>query len=196
MPLPVFNKYPSIQRLSSETCWICEKIDGTNGVIYVPETPDQPIIAGSRERWLSNEDGTPPEKKNDNFGFGAWVYERRDSLRRLGPGTHYGEFHGKGIQRHYDLPDRRFASFEFWRKDIQIPDVCVVPLLDEGEPAAYRGVMLWDSWIDQLRREGSALYPGFLKPEGVVITFKNMKSAKFKRLCENDRIHKYQQGNA
>jgi hypothetical protein len=61
MTYPDFAKWPSIQRLSSETCWITEKIDGTNGIIFVPDEPDKPILAGSRERWLSNEDGTPPE---------------------------------------------------------------------------------------------------------------------------------------
>jgi hypothetical protein len=189
MSYPEFAKWPSIQRLSSEICWITEKIDGTNGIIYVPDTPDKPVLAGSRERWLTNEDGTPPIKGKDNFGFGEWVYERSANLRSLGPGYHYGEFHGKGIQRNYDLPDRRFASFEYWRSDIQIQDVCVVPVLYTGEPVS--GII--DSTVNLLIKSGSTLYPGFMKPEGVVITFKNMKSAKFKRLCENDKIHKYQQ---
>jgi hypothetical protein len=188
MNLPIFQKWPSIQRLSSETVFLTEKIDGTNGVIYVPEEPDMPVLAGSRERWLTNADGTPPEKNRDNYGFGAWVHERAESLRRLGPGYHYGEFHGKGIQRHYDLPDKRWSSFEYWRDDIQIPDVCVVPVLYTGEPANS----VWDTLIDELRANGSVLYPGFMKPEGVVITFKNMNKAKFKKLCENDKIHKGQ----
>lgn len=183
---PEFRKWPSIQRLSSETCWITEKIDGTNGVIYVPEDPSLPILAGSRERWLSNEDGTPPEKGKDNFGFGAWVYERRDSLRQLGPGTHYGEFHGKGIQRKYGLPDNRWASFEYWRTDINIPGVCVVPILYTGEPV--EGII--DSTMNALKLSGSVLYPGFMQPEGVVVTYKNMSSCKWKRLCENDKLHK------
>jgi hypothetical protein len=186
--LPEFAKWPSIQRLSSEICWITEKIDGTNGVIYVPDDASSPIIAGSRERWLSNEDGTPPIKGQDNYGFAAWVYDRRESLRRLGPGTHYGEFHGAGIQRKYCLPDKRFASFEYWRSDIAIPGVCVVPILYTGEP--YEGVI--KNTVDALIDGGSRLYPGFMKPEGVVVTYKNMNHCKFKRLCENDKIHKRQ----
>lgn len=189
MTYPDFAKWPSIQRLSSETCWITEKIDGTNGVIYIPENPDKPILAGSRERWLSNEDGTPPDKGKDNFGFGAWVYERRDSLRQLGPGMHYGEFHGAGIQRKYGLKEKRFASFEYWRDEIQIPDVCVVPILYTGEPT--EGII--DATVAKLKEHGSYLYPGFMNPEGVVVTYKNMKSCKWKRLCENDKIHKWQQ---
>ena len=189
MTLPEFAKWPSIQRLSSETVFLTEKIDGSNGIIYVPEDPALPVLAGSRERWLSNEDGTPPEKKNDNFGFGAWVYDRRESLRQLGPGYHYGEFHGAGIQRRYDLKNKRWASFEYWRDDIAIPDVCVVPVLFTGEPT----ILLFDACIQRLIDEGSVLYPGFMKPEGIVITFKNMKRCSFKKLCENDKIHKSQQ---
>lgn len=189
MPYPEFAKWPSIQRLSSEICWITEKIDGTNGVIYVPDTPDQPVLAGSRERWLTNEDGSPPQKGKDNFGFGEWVKDRSDRLRHLGPGYHYGEFHGAGIQRKYDLKDKRWASFEYWRSDIDIHDVCVVPVLYTGEPT----INVIDKWVDFLKVNGSMLYPGFMKPEGVVITFKEMRAAKFKRLCENDKIHKSQQ---
>lgn len=187
--LPPFVKWPSIQRLSSETCWITEKIDGTNGVIMIPDDPQKPVLAGSRERWLTAADGTPPEKGRDNFGFGQWVHERSDSLRQLGPGVHYGEFHGAGIQRKYGLPNRRFASFEYWRTDIQIPDVCVVPVLYTGEPT--EGII--DATVAALKASGSVLYPGFMQPEGVVVTYKNMSRCKWKRLCENDKIHKYQQ---
>lgn len=188
MPLPDFAKWPSIQRLSSETCYITEKIDGTNGVIFVPDDPTQPVLAGSRERWLTQESGEPPDKRSDNFGFGVWVHERRDSLRMLGPGYHYGEFHGAGIQRKYGQATKRWASFEYWRIDIAIPDVCVVPVLYTGEPT--EGII--SGTLANLIEKGSILYPGFMKPEGIVISYKNMKSARFKKLCENDRIHKSQ----
>lgn len=192
MPLPDFAKWPSIQRLSSEICWITEKIDGTNGVIFVPDDSDKPVLAGSRERWLTNEDGSPPDKTKDNFGFGVWVHERRDKLRQLGPGYHYGEFYGAGIQRRYGLATKRWACFEYWRDDIQIPDVDVVPVLYSGEPV--EGIIAIT--LAKLMETGSVLVPGFMKPEGLVITYKNMKSAKFKKLCENDKIHKSQLGSA
>lgn len=188
MPLPDFRRWPSIQRLSSETAILTEKIDGSCGVIFVPDEPDKPVLAGSRERWLTTEDGQPPDKKSDNFGFGGWVYDRRESLRRLGPGYHYGEFHGAGIQRKYDLKVKRWASFEYWRTDIDIPDVCVVPILYTGEPSDA----VYSAAIENLIAGGSHMYPGFMKPEGIVITFKNAKG-RFKKLCENDRIHKSQQ---
>lgn len=191
--LPAFAKWPSIQRLSSETCFVTEKIDGTNGVIYVPESPEEPVLAGSRERWLTHADGEPPTTQTDNFGFGVWVHERSEALRQLGPGRHYGEFHGIGIQRNYGLPDRRWASFEYWRTDLDILGVCVVPVLYEGSPDTLLQMRPpWDYWVEQLKESGSRLYPGFTDPEGVVITFKNMNKAKFKRLCKNDLIHKSQ----
>ena len=192
--LPPFVKWPSIQRLSSETVYVTEKIDGTNGVIHVCD--DGTVLAGSRERWLSNPDGTPCDKKSDNFGFSQWVYDRRDALVRFGPGTHYGEFHGSGIQRGYGLKNKRFASFEYYRPldDREIhEDVCFVPTIFEGQwKVGTESDMVHDAIVD-LRLHGSKLYPGFMKAEGIVITFKNMRSAKFKWLCENDEIHKYQQ---
>ena len=141
---------PSIQRFSSETAYVTEKIDGTNGVIYVPKDPALPVLAGSRERWLTHADGEPPTKQEDNFGFGVWVHERREELRRLGPGYHYGEFHGAGIQRNYDLPDKRWASFEYWRKDLNITGVCVVPVLYEGAAdTIIEGKPVWDFFVQE-----------------------------------------------
>ena len=181
MTPPDFKKWPSIQRLSSEICWITEKIDGTNAVIYVSDNGD--VFTGSRERWLTLD--------NANFGFAAWVQERKDKIVQLGPGYHYGEFHGKGINRGYGLQDRRFASFEYWRNDLAIDGVCVVPVLYTGEPTA--GII--DETVEKLRNSGSVLHHGFMKPEGVVITFKEMNTAKFKRMCENDKIRKKQQAH-
>lgn len=185
---PEFAKWPSIQRLSSEVCYITEKIDGTNGIIYV--TDDGLVLAGSRERWLTNEDGTPCDKKADNFGFSQWVYDRRAALVRLGPGYHYGEFHGAGIQRGYGLKNRQWASFAYYRDDMNgiHEDVKCVPILYQGEPT----VSIIDETVEKLKQSGSVLHPGFMVPEGVVIAFKNMKTCKFKRLCEKDRIHKWQ----
>ena len=189
--MPEFAKWPSIQRLSSEICTITEKIDGTNGVIYVFD--DGLVLAGSRERWLSKEDGSACDKVADNFGFSRWVYDRREALKRLGPGYHYGEFHGAGIQRGYGLKNKRWLSFAHWRTDghdIGIhEDAGCVPILYKGEPT----VAIIDETVARLKLSGSIAYPGFMKPEGVVITFKEMRTCKFKRLCENDKIHKRQQ---
>jgi hypothetical protein len=163
--------------------YITEKIDGTNGIIFVD--PDGSVYAGSRNRWLTNEDGTPPNPEQDNYGFGAWVHETREALKKLGPGFHYGEWYGAGIQRGYGMTTKRWASFEFYRRD-EHPEWDKVPAMHIGayDPAAILGA------IDRLKASGSILVPGFMKPEGIVISFKNAKGAKFKKLCENDAIHK------
>lgn len=174
-------------RLSNEICYITEKIDGTNGVIFVPDYPAAPVHAGSRERWLTDETGGVDPKK-DNFGFGVWVQNNSEELRKLGPGYHYGEWFGSKIQRGYGMTERKFASFEHWRDDL-IPLVTKVPVLYTGEPTAT----IYDEMIEMLKRCGSTLVPGFMKPEGIVITYKGMHMTRFKKLCENDKLHKFQQ---
>jgi hypothetical protein len=177
---PTYPSFPSIQRLSSETITITEKIDGTNGLIHVSD--DGVVTAGARNGWIT------PEK--DNFGFARWVAEHASELVKLGPGYHYGEWYGSGIQRRYGLTERRFASFEWWRDDL-IPIVQKVPVLYQGtwNPG------LFDSMVDMLSSAGSVLVPGFMDPEGIVIQFESecARQAKFKKFCKNDLIPKSKQ---
>ena len=94
MTIPVFEAFPSIPRLK-RNCVISEKIDGSDAQVYVGE--DGLVLAGSRNRWLTVE--------SDNFGFAAWVKAHEDELRTgLGPGRHFGEWWGAGIQRPYPSP--------------------------------------------------------------------------------------------
>ncbi len=174
MALPDFVEWPSIQRLSSELVTLTEKIDGTNAVIHVDEQGE--LTAGSRSNWLTDD-------KPDNHGFRAWVKSNVDQLRNLGPGLHYGEWFGSGIQRRYGLTEKRFASFEWWRDDLP---ACVqrVPILYQG----LHRVDLFDEAINALIIGGSRAVPGFMDPEGIVIQFrsKNAREAKFKKYCKND----------
>ena len=176
MTTPEFKPFPSIQRLSSEVITITEKIDGTNGIIYVG---DDLVLAGSRSQWIT------PEK--DNFGFARWVADNAEELKKLGPGYHYGEWFGSGIQRRYGLTEKRFASFEWWRDDL-ISLVTKVPILYQGpwQPDLY------DVIVQSLRDNGSALVPGFMDPEGIVIQHKSAcaREAKFKKFCKNDLVPK------
>ena len=87
-----FEGFPKIARLSREAI-ITEKIDGTNAQIYIGE--DGQIIAGSRTRWITPD--------SDNFGFARWGEQHRVELAALGPGRHFGEWWGSGIQRGYGL---------------------------------------------------------------------------------------------
>ena len=95
-----FEAFPKIARLSREIV-ITEKIDGTNAQIYITE--DGKIQAGSRNRIITPE--------QDNFGFARWVEENHEDLLLLGEGRHFGEWWGQGIQRRYNLEEKRFSLF-------------------------------------------------------------------------------------
>jgi len=135
---------------------ITEKIDGTNAQVHVLD--DGTVLAGCRTRYV-----TP---QSDNFGFAAWVLEHEDELRNLGPGRHYGEWFGVGIQRGYGITTRRFALFNSTKWADARPACCaVVPVLFSG-PHLADGVR---HSIDSLTSLGSSIAPGFLNPEGICI---------------------------
>jgi hypothetical protein len=67
------------------------------------------LYAGSRSRWLTPE--------ADNFGFAAWVKEHAVEFRALGPGRHFGEWWGRGINRGYGQLIRWFSLFNVSRWD-------------------------------------------------------------------------------
>jgi len=192
---PEFRTFNKISRLSRDIV-ITEKIDGSNGVIFVDDKLN--ILAGSRNRWLwsSIENN---DIKNDNFGFGNWVMENKEELLKLGKGYHYGEFWGKGIQRGYGLLEKRFSLFNTkrWIKQDEVnpisfdclkekeefcPDCCsVVPILYEG----MFNTSIISSILDELRITGSKASPGFMNPEGIVIYHK-AGNCYFKKTILND----------
>lgn len=166
-----FIEFPKMPRLMREII-VTEKIDGTNGCVAIGD--DGSIRAGSRSRWITPED--------DNFRFAAWVRANADDLRSLGPGRHFGEWWGSGIQRRYGQDRKRFSLFNVSRWADERPACCdVVPVL-------YRG-MFSEGEIDlaltRLRCEGSAAAPGFMKPEGVIV-FHIAANMGFKRTIEKD----------
>ena len=154
-----FIKFDKIPRLNRD-CVITEKIDGTNAQIAIEE--DGTLWAGSRNRWLS--------EGQDNFGFYAWAMENKEDLLGLGPGRHFGEWFGRGIQRGYQLKERAFVLFnrKKWNPE-NIPACCsVVPIL-------YEGPFTTDSVIgaaNDLRDTGSQMVKGYEDPEGLVIYHK------------------------
>lgn len=153
-----FVPFPKIARYSREVI-VTEKIDGTNAQVWISDDGTQ-IQAGSRTRWITPQD--------DNFGFARWVEINREELLRLGPGSHFGEWWGQGIQRGYGLKEKRFSLFNVsrWSDATSRPACCgVVPTLWRGNmddlPLGYI--------LGKLAAEGSEAAPGFMKPEGVVI---------------------------
>lgn len=187
----MFQEFPKIARLNREVI-ITEKIDGTNAQIYIPEAGEHVVadpvaklpyawlFAGSRNRFLKLGD--------DNFGFAKWVHDNAEELAKLGPGRHFGEWWGSGIQRGYGLPkgEKRFSLFNVSRwgdgGTDQHPACChVVPVIARGI-----GVnVLIDGCLTALRANGSYAAPGFMKPEGVCV-FHTAANRYFKVTLEKD----------
>ena len=160
---PEFVSYRKIPRLIRPIT-ITEKIDGTNGVVHVAESGE--VTAGSRNRWIT------PEK--DNYGFAKWVAKHELELRGLGPGYHFGEWWGSGIQRRYGLDHKRFSLFNVseWNAENPPPECChVVPTLmvtrDDFKPCMSDHFI--HIAISTLRMHGSEAAPGFMHPEGIVV---------------------------
>jgi hypothetical protein len=217
-----FVPFPKIARFSREVI-VTEKIDGTNAQVFIrqfsadevmpTETPivavrgDLLIYAGSRTRWI-----TP---KDDNFHFAAFVERNADELAQLGPGSHFGEWWGSGIQRTYGLKERRFSLFNVGRWGDAREAKCVKchlpastwaplkcdrcqaerPAEPPKRPACCHVVPeLWRGLLDDfvpegvvanLEKFGSQAAPGFDKPEGIVI-FHVASGQLFKKTVDKD----------
>lgn len=110
-----FQKYGKTPRLFRDVV-ITEKIDGTNSAVIIEEIDPEldyeldtytlafvnrddrryAVAAQSRNRLIT------PGKTTDNHGFALFVQTNAEALfDALGPGRHYGEFWGKGIQGRY-----------------------------------------------------------------------------------------------
>ncbi len=171
-----FEAFPKISRFSRGAV-VTEKIDGTNAQVFIrqlgadevmpTDTPivavrgDMLIYAGSRSRWIVPGD--------DNFGFAGWVEKNADELVKLGPGAHFGEWWGSGIQRRYGLEEKRFSLFNTsrWSDERgERPACChVVPMLWGGQFDDFDSRKI----LADLAAGGSVAAPGFMKPEGIVI---------------------------
>jgi hypothetical protein len=191
--MPEFQPWPKMARLSRE-CVITEKIDGTNAQVCITE--DGQIFAGSRTRWI-----TPT---NDNYGFARWVEGNKAELLKLGPGRHFGEWWGAGIQRRYGLTEKRFSLFNAlrWTPDCEARNVdewgkWVHRVIDrdgnrcdcvEVVPVLYRGpfdTTAINQALSSLQLVGSVAAPGFPKPEGIVV-FHVAAGIGFKKTIEGD----------
>jgi len=150
-----FKAWPKITRLENKRKPIfTEKIDGTNACIII--TAEGEFACQSRTRIITPQD--------DNFGFARWAYEHKDELMSMGEGHHYGEWWGQGIQRGYDLTEKRFSLFNTRRwgqHNPSTPSCCsVVPMLPVSSP---------EEVVRFLLENGSVAAPGWPKPEGAVM---------------------------
>lgn len=198
-----FAGFPKVPRLNRDVI-ITEKLDGTNAQIcIVPFGPvdyegpgvdysgaidvdfDRGLVmfAGSRKRYI--------QPGNDNYGFARWALDHAEELYRLGPGRHFGEWWGKGIQRGYGLDNKRFSLFNTGRwtswalpepDKEQVPQCChVVPILYEGQGMdnAARNA------LGELQHYGSVASPGFMTPEGIMV-YHTAANMSFKVTIKND----------
>lgn len=190
-----FQDFPKMARWSRDVI-VTEKIDGTNAQILITESGE--FFTGSRTRWITPE--------NDNFGFSEWANKNRDQLMQLGPGRHFGEWWGDGIQRGYGLTEKRFSLFNAARwcmagvppKQIPTADPRVIKFQDVlpdcvgTVPILYHGPMDSldvEALIQSLRDEGSRAAMGFMKPEGLVV-FHVAAGVGFKKTLEKDGLPK------
>ncbi|WP_144121147.1 RNA ligase family protein [Catellatospora sichuanensis] len=209
---PSFRKIPRLHK----DIIITEKIDGTNGLISirterfdsqadilpgeirVPNEAEGLVYVlrpGSRNRWLTMSD--------DNHQFAKWVRANAEALVALGPGHHYGEWFGQGIQRGYGLTEKRFALFNVARWYNPTIDPDVVERFEDAKPAPACCDVVPVLWMDSgknlnnavlgslytLRDTGSWMVPGFRNPEGL-IAFHTAAGQYFKVLLDGDDIPK------
>ena len=158
LPEIPFEPFGKISRYNRNLV-ISEKIDGTNASVWINDEGAK-AFAGSRTRWITPED--------DNYGFARWVQTHHDELLALGPGHHFGEWWGAGIQRRYGLTEKRFSLFNSarWSAENPQPACChVVPVLANGLASEVDVYAV----LENLRVTGSVAAPGFMNPEGIVI---------------------------
>ncbi len=172
-----FTPFPKISRLSREII-VTEKLDGTNAQICITE--DHQFLTGSRNRWITPED--------DNYGFSRWAHANIGELMKLGPGSHFGEWWGNGIQRGYDQKQKWFSLFNVsrWEDPATRPACCLVV------PTLYQGTFNSDNIrvaLDNLQEYGSVAAPGFMRPEGIVVYHTASKTL-FKKTLEGDGVPK------
>jgi hypothetical protein len=166
-----FQEWPKTARLFRDIV-VTEKIDGTNAAIHI--APDGRVAAQSR-RLITPDD--------DNYGFAGWVHRNADALAYiLGPGLHFGEWWGAGIQRRYGMSGRRFSVFNVdrWTKlDDRLSSMAqradsFAGLSDEIDavPVLYHGTFSEQAIrnaLYDLQTFGSKAAPGWPTPEGICV---------------------------
>ena len=184
----IFEPFPKIPRLK-RGCVISEKVDGSNAQIVFDQYGN--VLVGSRKRTIFPEgtvcQGLSIIKGTDNYGFAGWVQENQALLfRTLGPGRHYGEWAGLGIQRGYKLDHKRFFLFNTHRfgnlpEDALNIGLDVVPVLYAGDFTTTAV----DDAMEDLRVNGSRV-DGVSNAEGVIV-YHTAAQAYFKVTFDGDR---------
>lgn len=156
--------YGKTNRLKGMEVTITEKLDGTNGCIFIE---GDKIGAQSRNRML--QVGKVDGKDNDNFGFASWVHNNREELFKLGDGYHYGEWCGPGIQKNpMGMEQKEFFLFNTFRPVETLPQVVrQVPIVYQG---SFQGEDHVLELVEKLTEERE------YKPEGVIVYFHDFRT--------------------
>lgn len=150
-----FQTFGKIERYEKAHVTITEKIDGTNACIAIDE--DGNMTLQSRNRIITVDD--------DNYGFAQWATKANTDgalASFFGPGRHYGEWWGVGIQRGYGTAARYFSPFNtgLFNQDRDDYPEHVTPL-----PVMWKGMLTTlnagvDSVMEALATNGSHTLPG------------------------------------
>lgn len=117
-------------------------------------------------------------------GFAPGLRPNASELLALGPGQHFGEWWGGGIQRGYGLKEKRFSLFNVGRWGETRPACCgVVPVIWRGPADELTAAI--SRALYTLQTEGSRAAPGFMRPEGIVL-FHVAGGHLFKKTLEKD----------
>jgi hypothetical protein len=200
-PILVHRSFGKISRLFRDGVYT-EKIDGTQlgvGVMLVKDGMrghpdlDSPavklgkysdgteyaIYAQSRNRLISPFD--------DNYSSAAWVHDNAETLAAdLGPGLHFGEWWGHGIQRNYGQRQKFFSLFNVqkWEpvaESFKTPNLRTVPVLSRFTFSTAEASRV----LTDLAMNGSHAAPGYMNPEGIVV-FHPASQSLFKATIDND----------
>jgi hypothetical protein len=106
---------------------------------------------------------------------------------KLGVGRHYGEWWGKGIQRGYNIQEKRFSLFNTQRwEGKELPEcVSLVPVIHKGNFSSSTISLI----LNDLEKHGSIAAPGFMNPEGIVI-YHTAANICFKKTIKDDEVPK------
>lgn len=224
-----FESWGKTPRLTADDCCITEKIHGTNACVVI--FPFEPVVLYGHDhlpwesrdfngfafvehqnRWYivgaqSRNKLIFPGKATDNAGFAGWVQQNASELvDLLGPGRHFGEWWGLGIQHGYNLGHKVFSLFnthrwtkvaeqrEDWEERARAIQMDTVPVLYQGP---FSDVAI-EASLDELRREGSVaarLWGSECdQPEGVIIRHRHL-GGNLKAFVDGNVTPKSQQVN-
>jgi hypothetical protein len=168
---PEFKSFSEIKHLSKLQMCITQKLHGSNSqiLIYQKEDGSLDLVCGIRTRWVYPH--------SDNYGFATFVHQHKEEfITKLGLGRHFGEWVGPGINSGEGLKEKTLVLFDAlrWEGHPLPPRTVLVPVLYLGDLDLTRV----DGVMDDLKKDGSKLVPGFMRPEGIVVQFAGLRFKK------------------